>query len=93
VVLDVGDGGAGVELNQALTMNHIDMYFGQPWASPEEELYPVVSSALRAWAREHLPRYEKAAEGFAARESGSVPDAVASRCEALDRAVSLGPPS
>ncbi len=60
VVLDVGDGGAAAELNQALTLNHIDMYFGQPWASPEEELYPVVSAALRAWAREHLPRYEKA---------------------------------
>jgi thioredoxin reductase (NADPH) len=60
IVLDVGDGGAAADLHQALTMNHIDMYFGQPWASPEEELYPVVGAALRAWAREHLPRYEKA---------------------------------
>jgi thioredoxin reductase (NADPH) len=61
VVLDVGDRGAAADLHQALTMNQIDMYLGQPWASPEEELYPVVGTALRAWAREHLPRYEKAA--------------------------------
>jgi thioredoxin reductase (NADPH) len=60
VIIDVGDRDAAGDLNQALTMNHIDMYFGQPWASPEEELFPVVGEALRIWAREHLPRYEKA---------------------------------
>ena len=60
VVIEVGDGEAAADLNLALTLNHIDMYFGQPWASPEEELYPVVGEALRGWAREHLPRYEKA---------------------------------
>ena len=60
VMLDVGDVTAADDLNQALTLNQIDSYFGQPWASPEEELYPVLGEALRVWAREHEPRYDKA---------------------------------
>src|SRR5262249_52991698 len=51
----------GADLSQALILSHVDMYFGQPRASPEEELFPVVSDAVRLWAIEHEPRYEKAA--------------------------------
>jgi thioredoxin reductase (NADPH) len=59
-IIDVGDGAAADQLHGALTLGHLDMYFGQPWASPDEEVYPVIGEALRGWAREHLPRYEKA---------------------------------
>jgi thioredoxin reductase (NADPH) len=59
-IIDVGDAALAGDLSQALILSHVDMYFGQPWASPEEELFPVVSEALRLWAREHEPRYEKA---------------------------------
>jgi len=30
----------------------------QPWGSPEERLYPLVSEALAAWARVTRPRVE-----------------------------------
>ena len=60
VIVDVGDVGAAAELRRALTLNQIDSYFGQPWASPEEELHPVIGETLRRWARDHQPRYEKA---------------------------------
>lgn len=60
LMIDVGDVTASQDLSQALTLNQIDSYFGQPWASPEEELYPVVNEALRLWARQHEPRYDKA---------------------------------
>jgi thioredoxin reductase (NADPH) len=59
-MIDVGDAELTAELGQALTLNHADAYFGQPWATPEEELYPIVGEALRRWAREQQPRYEKA---------------------------------
>jgi thioredoxin reductase (NADPH) len=59
LVIDVGDVTAADDLTQALTLNQVDSYFGQPWASPEEELYPVVGEALRVWAREHQLRYQK----------------------------------
>ena len=42
-----------------MTLGHVDYYVGQPWASPEEELYPVISEALRVWAHERQLRYEK----------------------------------
>ena len=61
LVLLVGDIAAQNDIRRALTLNHIDFFFGVPWASPEEELYPVVGEALRLWAREHRPRYDKAA--------------------------------
>jgi thioredoxin reductase (NADPH) len=60
LMIDVGDVNAGDDLSQALTLNQVDLYFGQPWASPEEELYPVLGEALRVWAREHQLRYDKA---------------------------------
>jgi thioredoxin reductase (NADPH) len=59
LVVEVGDVTAADDLSQALTLNQVDAYFGQPWASPEEEVYPVLEDALRVWAREHQPRYEK----------------------------------
>jgi thioredoxin reductase (NADPH) len=60
LMIRVGDVGAQSDIRRALTLNQIDFFFGTPWASPEEELYPVVSEALRLWAHEHLPRYDKA---------------------------------
>lgn len=59
VIVDVGDVGAATALRRALTLNQIDSYFGQPWASPEEEMHPVIGETLRWWARDHQPRYEK----------------------------------
>ena len=59
-MIAVGDVSAADELNQALTLNQVDSYFGQPWASPEEELYPVIGEAVRIWALQHQPRYDKA---------------------------------
>ena len=50
VIIDVGDVGSAGDLGQALTLSKVDMYFGQPWASPDEELHPVVGEALRVWA-------------------------------------------
>ncbi len=70
LIVDVGDVNASEDLNQALTLNEIDSFFGQPWASPEEELYPVLSEALRLWAREHQPRYDKAVIVDAAQATG-----------------------
>jgi thioredoxin reductase (NADPH) len=71
LMIRVGDVGARSDIRRALTLNQIDFFFGSPWASPEEEIYPVVSEALRLWGSEHLPRYSKATiidrsyEGFA----------------------------
>jgi thioredoxin reductase (NADPH) len=61
LVIDVGDVTARDPIVKALTLNQLDYYFGKPWASPEEEVYPVTAEALRAWALRNLPRYEKAA--------------------------------
>ncbi len=60
LVIDVGDVSAEADIVRALTRNHLDFYFGMPWASPEEELYPVIGEALRLWSRHNQPRYEKA---------------------------------
>jgi thioredoxin reductase (NADPH) len=59
LVIDVGDVTAETPIVRALTLNQLDFYFGKPWASPEEELYPVTGEALRVWAKRNLPRYEK----------------------------------
>src|SRR5918999_2544696 len=58
LVIDVGDVSAEASIVRALTLNQLDFYFGKPWASPEEELYPVTGEALRVWALQNLPRYE-----------------------------------
>jgi hypothetical protein len=60
LMIRVSDVGARSDIRRALTLNQIDFFFGSPWASPEEELYPIVSEALRLWGTEHLPRYDKA---------------------------------
>ena len=59
LMIDVGDVSARGPIVRALTLNQLDYYFGKPWASPEEELYPVTGEALRTWAKGNLPRYEK----------------------------------
>lgn len=61
LIILVGDVAAQQDIRRALTLNHIDFFFGVPWATPEEEVYPVIGEALRLWAREHQPRYDKAA--------------------------------
>jgi thioredoxin reductase (NADPH) len=60
LMIDVGDLTAEEPIVKALTLNHIDYYFGKPWASPEEELYPTTGEALRVWSSAHQPRLEKA---------------------------------
>jgi thioredoxin reductase (NADPH) len=59
LLIEVGDVSAEQPIARALTLNQLDFYIGKPWASPEEEFYPVTGEALRDWARMHLPRYEK----------------------------------
>ncbi len=59
LMIDVGDLRAEDPIIRALTLNHIDYYFGKPWASPEEELYPTTGEALRVWSGTHLPRLVK----------------------------------
>ncbi|MBA2311433.1 MAG: hypothetical protein H0V97_01375, partial [Actinobacteria bacterium] len=59
LIIDVGDLEAEEPIVKALTLNHIDYYFGKPWASPEEELYPTTGEALRVWSVSNLPRLEK----------------------------------
>ena len=58
-VVQVGDTSVAQALSQAFTLGHVDYYVGQPWASPEEELYPVLSEALRVWADDQQLRFEK----------------------------------
>jgi thioredoxin reductase (NADPH) len=58
-VVRVGDTSVAQALSQALTLGQVDYYVGQPWASPEEELYPVLGEALRVWADEQQLRFEK----------------------------------
>jgi thioredoxin reductase (NADPH) len=59
-VVRVGDTSVAQELSRSMTLGEVEYYVGQPWASAEEELYPVVSEALRVWAHERQLRYEKA---------------------------------
>ena len=59
LVIDVGDLNAEEPIIKALTLNNLDYYFGKPWASPEEEVYPTTGEALRVWASAHRPRLEK----------------------------------
>ena len=58
-VVEVGDTSVAAELGQAMTLGHVDYYVGHPWASPEEELYPVVSEALRVWSHDQQLRLPK----------------------------------
>ena len=60
LVIDVGDISAEQPISKAMTLNQLDFFFGKPWASPEEEMFPVTGEALREWGKQRLPRYEKA---------------------------------
>jgi thioredoxin reductase (NADPH) len=54
LVIDMGDVGALPDIRVALTLGHIDFYFGVPASTPEEEIYPVFGEALRQWAADHV---------------------------------------
>lgn len=58
-VVEVGDTSVAAELSRALTLGQVDYYVGHPWGSPDEELYPVVSEALRVWTDDHRLRLDK----------------------------------
>jgi thioredoxin reductase (NADPH) len=58
-IVGVGDTSVTAALSLAMTLGHVDYYVGYPWASPDEELYPVVSEALRLWAHDNRLRFEK----------------------------------
>ena len=60
LMIDVGDVTAERPIATAMTLSQLEFYFGKPWESPEEELYPVTGEALRRWAITRRPRYEKA---------------------------------
>lgn len=59
-IVDVGDQSVADDLNAALTLGVVDYYVGQPWATPEEELYPVIGEALRTWVVDRGEQYDKA---------------------------------
>jgi thioredoxin reductase (NADPH) len=59
-IVDVGDTSVHDELTRAITLGQVDYYVGQPWGSPDEELYPVLSEALRVWAHAQRLRLTKA---------------------------------
>ena len=55
----MGDTSVAADVSRALTLNHVDYCVGHPWATPEEELSPVVGEALRVWSvdrRQHLDK-------------------------------------
>ncbi|MGH8978819.1 MAG: FAD-dependent oxidoreductase, partial [Acidimicrobiia bacterium] len=58
-IVGVGDTSQAAELGRALTLGAVDYYFGHPWATPEEELYPVTAEALRVWSRDEKLSYDK----------------------------------
>lgn len=58
-VVGVGDTSVADELSRALTLGQVDSYVGYPWSSPEEELFPLVSEALRLWAHDNRLRFNK----------------------------------
>ena len=59
-VVTVGDNSVADELMRAMTLGQIDFYVGHPFASAEEELYPVISEALRLWSDDRKMRFVKA---------------------------------
>ena len=91
LTIDVGDRAAEPPIARALTLNHIDFYLGTPWASPEEELYPVLAEAVRVWARAHLPRYEKAK--VIADPTSSVVRSLVRRAKLMNAAFGVYPPT
>lgn len=59
-IVEVGDTSVHDELARAMTLGQVDYYVGHPWASPDEELYPVLSEALRVWTHTQQLRLSKA---------------------------------
>ncbi len=58
LMLRYGDA-AGIPLvRRAMTLAQVDVVLMQPWGSPEERLYPLVSEALAGWTRVSRPRVE-----------------------------------
>jgi thioredoxin reductase (NADPH) len=55
LIIDMGDVGALPDIRVALTLGHIDFYFGVPYANPEQELYPLFGEALRQWTEDNQP--------------------------------------
>jgi thioredoxin reductase (NADPH) len=55
LIIGMGDVGALPDIRVALTLGHIDFYFGVPYATAEEEVYPLFGEALRLWALDHQP--------------------------------------
>jgi thioredoxin reductase (NADPH) len=55
LIIDMGDVGALPDIRVALTLGHIDFYFGVPYATPEGEVYPLFGEALRLWTGDHQP--------------------------------------
>lgn len=55
----LGDRSVADELHAALTLGAVDYYAGQPWSTPEEELYPVLGEALRVWVGDRGDQYDK----------------------------------
>ncbi len=49
----------GVRSQPGVDLNVVDYYVGHPWATGEEELYPVAGEALRVWTRDKQVQYEK----------------------------------
>lgn len=90
LMIDVGDRAAEAHIARALTLNQMDFYLGTPWASPEEELYPVLAEAVRQWARAHLPRYEKAK--VIGEPASPLVRSLARRAELMNAAFGVYPP-
>lgn len=59
-IVEVGDTSVHDELTRAMTLGQVDYYVGHPWASPDEELYPVLGEALRVWTHSQQLRLSKA---------------------------------
>ncbi len=59
-IVEVGDTSVHDELTRAMTLGQVDYYVGHPWASPDEELFPVLGEALRVWTHAQNLRLNKA---------------------------------
>ncbi len=58
-VVSVGDTSVQGALRRALTLGQVDYFVGHPWATAEEEVYPVVGEALRAWTKARQVQLDK----------------------------------
>ncbi len=58
-VVSVGDTSVHELLGRALTLGQIDYFVGHPWATAEEEVYPVVGEALRSWTKSRQVQLDK----------------------------------